>query len=75
MNIMKLLFELFIFYLLYKLIFEFIIPVFQATRQMKNKVAGMQQRMQEEEARRSQPEPRREEPVKAGEYIEFEEVK
>ena len=32
MNIVKLLFELFIIYLLYKLVFELIIPLFNATQ-------------------------------------------
>ncbi|MFN8247175.1 MAG: hypothetical protein U0T56_12445 [Ferruginibacter sp.] len=43
MNIVKLLFELFIIYLLYKLVFELIIPLFNATWQMKHKMADMQE--------------------------------
>ena len=47
MNILKLLFELFVIYLLYKFIFEFIIPVYNTTRQVKRKMSEMQQQMQQ----------------------------
>lgn len=46
MSIFKLLFELFLLYLAYKLIFEFIIPVYQTTKQMKQKMADLQQKME-----------------------------
>ena len=49
MNIFKLAFELFIIYLVYKLIFEFIIPVYNTTRQMKQKMTEMHQKMQEQQ--------------------------
>lgn len=49
MNIFKLLFELFIFYLLYKLVFDFIIPVYRASKRMKDQVGQMQQKMQEQQ--------------------------
>lgn len=75
MNILKLLFQLFILYLLYKLVFELVIPAFQATRQMKNKVAEMQARMREEAAQREKMEARPKEKAPAEDYIDFEEVK
>lgn len=76
MNIFKLLFELFLLYLVYKLVFELIIPVFNTTRQMKQKMADMQERMREEQARRPEPAPvRQPEKVDSSEYIDFEEVK
>lgn len=71
---------MFVLYLVYKLIFDFIIPVFQTTRQMKQKMGEMQQQMNEQ-ARQQQanafqateketvPKPKKED------YIEFEEVK
>ncbi len=51
MNIFKLLFELFIFYLLYKLVFDFIIPVYRASKRMKDQVSDMQQKMREQQQR------------------------
>ncbi len=47
MNILRLLFELFIVYLLYKFIFDFIIPVYKTTKQVKQKMNDVHQRMQE----------------------------
>ncbi|MEO8771093.1 MAG: hypothetical protein ABI402_13430 [Ferruginibacter sp.] len=49
MNIFKLAFELFIIYMVYKLIFDFIIPVYNTTKQMKQKMADMHQKMQEQQ--------------------------
>jgi hypothetical protein len=37
--------------MLYKLIFEFIIPVYNASKRMKDQVSQMQQKMQEEQQR------------------------
>lgn len=56
MNIFKMLFELFIFYLLYKLIFDFIIPVYRASKRMKDQVSHMQQKMQEHQQKQQTPE-------------------
>ena len=78
MNLFKLAFFIFIFYLGYKLVFEFIIPVYKATKQMKNKMADMHQRMQQEQqaqqVRQDQPQPR---PKKdfSKDYIEYEDIK
>ena len=44
MNILRLLFELFVIYILYKFIFEFIIPVYNTTKQVKQKMNQMQQK-------------------------------
>jgi len=72
--------ELFVLYLLYKLIFEFIIPIYRTTKQVKQKVneihrnmneqANQQQRNQYTSAT-SQASPK----PKSDDYIEFEEVK
>ena len=48
---LKTLFLIFLFYMLYKLIFEFIIPVYRASQRMKDQVHQMQQKMQEEQQR------------------------
>lgn len=47
----KTLFLIFLFYMLYKLVFEFIIPVYNASKRMKDQVSQMQQKMQEEQQR------------------------
>lgn len=44
MNILRLLFELFVVYILYKFIFDFIIPVYNTTKQVKQKMNEMQQK-------------------------------
>lgn len=49
MNIFKLLFELFLLYMLYKLVFDFIIPVYRASKRMKEQVTNMHQKMQEQQ--------------------------
>ena len=45
----KLIFELFLLYLLYKFIFEFIIPVYQTTKQVKRKMHEMQENMKNQQ--------------------------
>jgi len=77
---LRVLFELFVLYLLYKLIFDFIIPVYQTTKSVKQKMGEMQQKMNEQ-ARQQQAsqvnstaksnEPK----ADKHDYIEFEEVK
>ena len=77
MNIFRIAAELFLIYILYKLIFEFIIPLYQSTRRMRKKFDEMQARMQQDmKAYNGQPAPGPETKVKKEEdYIEFEEVK
>jgi hypothetical protein len=84
MNIFKLLFELFIFYILYKIVFDFIIPVYRASKRMKDQVGQMQQKMQEHQQRQNFPDENfvkndsyKDAPGKpaAKDYIEFEELK
>lgn len=50
MNILRLAFELFVIYILYKFIFEFIIPVYKTTKQVKQKMDDMHQQMQQNQA-------------------------
>ena len=77
---LRALLELFVLYLLYKVIFDFIIPVYQTTKQVKQKVNEMQRNMNEQAnqqqrnqytstANQASPKP------KSDDYIEFEEVK
>lgn len=80
MNIFRLAFELFLLYLLYKLIFDFIIPVIKTAKQVKKQFGEMNTQMQE---KMNQPQPgsfqasakSTETAVKSDDYIEFEEVK
>lgn len=74
----KVLFELFLLYLLYKLIFDFIIPVYQTTKQVSKKMGEMQGKMNDHF---NQPQPQAntnaEKATRSAkdDYIEFEEVK
>ena len=78
MNIFRLAAELFLIYIFYKLIFDFIIPVYRSTKKIKKQFGEMQSKMQSDmnnfqnAQKTAQPEPRQE---KEGDYIEFEEVK
>ena len=59
---------------LYNLVFRFIIPVYRATRQMKEKFKKMHDRMQEEQ--RQAPAGSNSSPATRSEdYIDFEEIK
>ena len=72
------LFELFLLYLLYKLIFDFIIPVYQTTKQVKKKMGEMQQQMNRQQQQQQQftaPPTETKSTSKNEDYIEFEEVK
>jgi len=80
MGIFRVLFELFVLYLVYKLIFDFIIPVYQASKQVKQKVGEMQSKMNEhmnqQQANSFSPDPQKGNSKPPREdYIEFEEIK
>ncbi len=74
----KTLFLLLGLYLLYKLIFEFIIPVYNATSQVKKKVGEMQQKMNEQTQQENNftapPKQSSTEKPKRNDYIDFEDV-
>ncbi len=76
---LKLIFELFIIYLLYKLVFEFIIPVYRTTKQMSQKMSEMQQKMQQEQHQYQPTEKSKtvEKPISTNkdDYIDYEEIK
>ena len=75
----KLLIELFLFYLLYKFIFEFVIPIFRTTREVKKKMNEFQQNMNKQaETNRTSSTKMDKPPVskpKSDDYIDFEEIK
>ena len=77
MNIFRIAAEVFLIYILYKLIFEFIIPVYQSTKKIRKQFGEMQSKMQQDldaygKKPTAEPEARKK---KEEEYIEFEEIK
>ena len=82
MSIFKILFELFLLYLAYKLIFDFIIPVYRTTKQMKQKMSDLHERMENQHRQNtaSTPSPgnttsKTQSKTAAGDYIDYEEIK
>lgn len=76
---MKILLQLVFLYLLYKFIFDFIIPLYQTTKQVKRKVNKMEEDMREHMYKQNnntfnQQSPTANRPVK-DDYIDYEEVK
>ena len=77
-NMIKLIFYGLVTYLVYKLVFELIIPVGKASSQMREKMQQMQQQQQNFQQQQSQPKAEPEKapkPIADKEYIEFEELK
>ena len=79
MNIIRLAGELFLIYILYKLIFDFIIPLYQTTKRVKKQFGEMQNKMQEQMNaynRQNNPTQNEKQPVaKKEDYIDYEEIK
>ena len=79
MPMFKYLFWAVAIYFLVRFIFNFIIPVYRATRQMKSQVRDFQERMQgqpsQEGFAQSDAQKQSKSSVKEGEYIDFEEIK
>ena len=80
MNIFKLAAQIFLIYLLYKVITEFIIPLYKSTKRFKKQFGEMQSKMNEQMNKgqqSQQPSPKPEvttNATKEGDYIEFEEI-
>lgn len=79
MNLFRIVAELFLLYLLYKFIFDFIIPIYESSKKIKRQFSDMQDKMQNDLNNyqgRSQKSTAPERPkTKEGDYIDFEEVK
>ena len=78
MNIFKLALELFVLYILYKVIFDFIIPIYRTTKQMKGKVQEMQDKMNQQANQYNRPPQTTATtatPKSNEDYIEYEEIK
>ena len=76
--ILSFLFYAFLVYLLYKLVFDFFLPLYRTTRRIKKSFREMNERMQQGPGSFRQQTPPQQKPVsqnKPGDYIDFEEVK
>jgi hypothetical protein len=65
-------------YLIYKLVFNFIMPVSQVSRQMKEQFRNVRETMQEQAGQQEAPDPVKRPDTtrrKADDYIDFEEIK
>ena len=79
-TMLSFLFFAFLFYVLFKLVFDFLLPVYRTTRRVRKSFRDMQQKMQEQQAGTGGHQPSSNGKAtngKAplGDYIEFEEVK
>ena len=66
------------FYILYKLVFDLIVPVYKTTTHVKQQFRNMHDNMQQANnfQKQQKPEPKKEKAdTSVGEYIDFEEVK
>jgi hypothetical protein len=77
--ILRFLFYAFILYMLYKLVFDFIIPVYRTTKRVKKGFREMNERMRQQaegfDRQNAQAAKPKTGGSKAGDYIDFEEVK
>jgi len=75
-----------VLYLLYRFVFNFFLPIFRTTRQVRQQFRNMQENnrqgsegpFQRSYTQQSEPQPKRPEPTSSntmGEYIDFEEIK
>lgn len=76
----KLLIYIIVGWILYKLVFDFIIPVYNSTKHVRRQVRDMQQHMREQYEQQQQappppPPPHAPKPRDKGDYIDFEEIK
>ena len=78
MGLIRVIFELLVLYLVYKLIFDFIIPVYKTSKQVSQKMGEMQSKMNDhlnkQQSHTNTAAEKPAEPAKE-DYIEFEEVK
>ena len=78
MNILRLALELIVFYVVYKLVVDYIIPIYKTSKQVKTKMNEMQQKMAERQQTPPPASPGKNDitakPDKE-DYIDYEEVK
>lgn len=80
MNILRLLGQILLIYILYKLIFDFIIPIYRTARRVKREMKEMNAKMQQQMNTYNQQQPThsqspKQEAVKTEDYIDYEEIK
>ena len=81
MNILRLAGELFLIYILYKFIFDFIIPIYNTTKKVKKQFGEMSEKMQQQmntfngQQQSRPPVTPTATPNKKEDYIDYEEVK
>lgn len=81
MNILRLAFELFVIYIVYKLIVGFIIPIYRTTKAMKSNMNDIQEKMrqQQQQTNYNQTPPPSSSSTKnktySEDYIDYEELK
>ena len=78
MKLFELAAEIFVIYILYKFIFDFIIPIYNTTKKVKQQFGQMQEKMQEQMKTYNQQQPTQTTPKPKSaneEYIDYEEVK
>ncbi len=75
----KLIGEIVVVYILYQIIFNFIIPLYRASKKMKGTFSDMQEKMKEKQNATNQThfEAQKKKPTQtaSGDYIDYEEVK
>lgn len=64
-----------VIYLSYRFIFNFLIPVIKATRQLKRQMNGFREQMEAQNSAPPPPPRQEDKSAPSGDYIEFEEVK
>jgi len=76
---LRILFYIFLIYLGYQFIQYFLIPVYRTTKQVKKTFSGINERMNDLKNEKQPPRPQQssknQDAEKAGEYIDFEEIK
>ncbi|SEW10334.1 Ubiquitin elongating factor core [Chitinophaga sp. YR573] len=78
---LKIIFYTFIFWLLYKLIFDFIVPVYQSTKQVRRQMGDIQDRMRQQYQEQQQAQQETQRPQTSAkktdksDYLDFEEIK
>ena len=75
----RMILTLLLIYIVYKFVFEFVIPIFNTTRQMSNKVKEMTEKMQEQERKRQMEEQKNTHQAQSAkpspeDYIEYEDI-
>jgi hypothetical protein len=78
MSIFRLAAEIFLIYILYKFVFDFVIPIYESTKKIRRQVSDMHSQMQEDmtDIQAVREKSRKEaKATRDGDYIEFEEIK